>query len=999
MAATDQNEPKTRVLTRVGRQRVLGALAAWIVLAVGASLGPVGDAIDERLAMPTAFAVRAALGRAPELDPRLKIFSLDDSTYASLHAPFMSGETWAKIIRAAASAGPRAIVTTHMFGTGEGDDGRLVQAIRDARGAGVDVVAGLFAYPGQIQFRGPLDVERIALGAPAATPAAERPGHRLYGPDAPLAYTFTRLGHLEYGGGFRVDALERLAPGRVVPHVALAAGPEVSVGDDGAVLGTAPVRADGRGRVLVDWSPPAAYKARAKTMRLLLNADGEEPQRLIAKGDVVLLLSDMYTGRVSFVPTPHGPAPGGYVVATLLSEALRGHWLREPGGDLWLACAAAAAGVATALVATGVAFPLAVVAVTLCGIALALAAFALFGVLLPWIVPAVAYVGAAASVFGADQRRRLQVARQRGIDAEREAAKLNAIVRTAQMFAHDVRKPFSMLDVAVGALRQERDPARAALLLQHLQPELARATAAVEGMIQDVMEIDSDAALHAEATPVESLLRETLAATFALRPDAQGVLLEYRLTHSLPVMIDTAKIRRAVINVLENAVQAVGAQGRIWMRTRDVVEGGASFVELVIGNTGAHIPAEHIGRVFEAFFTSGKPGGTGLGLAIAHKVVTAHGGRIWCRSSRTEGTELSMTLPVAEATPSDAAARAELPPTGAAAARETGWPTGRRSSDRRQRSAAGRDRHEAMLPKALAALGSLESRHALDHAEGRDGLDEIDDDGDETARVAALDAALGDAARRLGRPLRVLLIDDEEVYLDALQTHLGALSAPVDWRRATTPAAALAAAAELGPDLIACDIDLGAGVANGFELVTQLRAAGCDARIVMHSNRVLPIAASQASLCGADGFLPKPVEASKVLEALLVAAQRPAVGAALPWIAVLDDSVFTLEAWQALVADARIVTFKGPSEFWQRVAAEPDFLARLGCVVTDLYFEEGERDDGLAFAARLKALANVPIVLSTDAELSPSDAHAVDAMISKTPESFASLCRRLRRSS
>jgi hypothetical protein len=57
--------------------------------------------------------------------------------------------------------------------------------------------------------------------------------------------------------------------------------------------------------------------------------------------------------------------------------------------------------------------------------------------------------------------------------------------------------------------------------------------------------------------------------------------------------------------------------------------------------------------LFDAFFTNGKKSGTGLGLAIAHKLVTAHGGRIWCTSSVTpehpEGkVEFFFTLPVSK---------------------------------------------------------------------------------------------------------------------------------------------------------------------------------------------------------------------------------------------------------------------------------------------------------------------------------------------------------------
>ena len=74
------------------------------------------------------------------------------------------------------------------------------------------------------------------------------------------------------------------------------------------------------------------------------------------------------------------------------------------------------------------------------------------------------------------------------------------------------------------------------------------------------------------------------------------------------------------------------------------------MVEVVIGNDGPLIPSDDLPRLFDPFFTKGKAGGTGLGLAIAHEAAVECGGRIWCTSSATAGTEFHLVLPASETT-------------------------------------------------------------------------------------------------------------------------------------------------------------------------------------------------------------------------------------------------------------------------------------------------------------------------------------------------------------
>ena len=76
------------------------------------------------------------------------------------------------------------------------------------------------------------------------------------------------------------------------------------------------------------------------------------------------------------------------------------------------------------------------------------------------------------------------------------------------------------------------------------------------------------------------------------------------------------------------------------------LEKGSSFNRVSVRDTGPGIPPENLGRLFDAFFTSGKKGGTGLGLAYCKRVMKAFGGDITCDSMQHEYTEFTLDFPV-----------------------------------------------------------------------------------------------------------------------------------------------------------------------------------------------------------------------------------------------------------------------------------------------------------------------------------------------------------------
>jgi len=102
------------------------------------------------------------------------------------------------------------------------------------------------------------------------------------------------------------------------------------------------------------------------------------------------------------------------------------------------------------------------------------------------------------------------------------------------------------------------------------------------------------------------------------------------------------------LNLLTNAGDAMPQGGTLTLRTAPAsLEDGQPAVSIEFVDTGVGIPAEHLARVMEPFFTTKEEGkGTGLGLAICRRVVQEHQGTIQIQSEVGNGTTVRLVWPV-----------------------------------------------------------------------------------------------------------------------------------------------------------------------------------------------------------------------------------------------------------------------------------------------------------------------------------------------------------------
>ena len=122
--------------------------------------------------------------------------------------------------------------------------------------------------------------------------------------------------------------------------------------------------------------------------------------------------------------------------------------------------------------------------------------------------------------------------------------------------------------------------------------------------------------------------------------EAQGIEASLDVPPHTSVTADREMLRRAILNLVLNAVDAMPKGGDLVVTSYD--RRGA--LELEIADSGPGLAEEHLGRVFDPFFTT-KPSGTGLGLSIVHRIVESHGGRVTAMNCPEGGAAFTIELP------------------------------------------------------------------------------------------------------------------------------------------------------------------------------------------------------------------------------------------------------------------------------------------------------------------------------------------------------------------
>lgn len=221
----------------------------------------------------------------------------------------------------------------------------------------------------------------------------------------------------------------------------------------------------------------------------------------------------------------------------------------------------------------------------------------------------------------------------------RQAQRLSALGNLAAGVAHDIRNPLNAIKLlsghALDTIGKEDHPAQKSL--RTINSEVDR----LEEIVSSFLSLARETELKPEYLEVDILLEECVR-LFQQDAEARGIRLGCDLhARGLLLMLDPKQWKRAILNILLNALEACPRGGRVRILSRRT----DTQCEIEIRDDGPGIPKEALEQVFDPYFTT-KPGGTGLGLSITRGIVEGHGGSIDVTSSEEWGCQVLIRMPL-----------------------------------------------------------------------------------------------------------------------------------------------------------------------------------------------------------------------------------------------------------------------------------------------------------------------------------------------------------------
>ncbi len=232
-----------------------------------------------------------------------------------------------------------------------------------------------------------------------------------------------------------------------------------------------------------------------------------------------------------------------------------------------------------------------------------------------------------------------------------EARSRAALGELAAVIAHEVRNPLAVLRNAASSLRK---PTTSSVDIETLVEIIQEETRRLDQLGRSLARYAEPMPYRPEPLALEALFKDVATAVRRAHEGSTPVVEIEVAPTELHAFADSALLRQALVNVIDNAVRAMPGGGRVIVRASSEGSTASSTgaVRIEVVDEGEGMSDAVLARARDPFFTT-RATGTGLGLALVDKVVRIHGGELVLRRHEPRGTLVAITLP----RPSASAAR------------------------------------------------------------------------------------------------------------------------------------------------------------------------------------------------------------------------------------------------------------------------------------------------------------------------------------------------------
>jgi nitrogen fixation/metabolism regulation signal transduction histidine kinase len=223
-----------------------------------------------------------------------------------------------------------------------------------------------------------------------------------------------------------------------------------------------------------------------------------------------------------------------------------------------------------------------------------------------------------------------------------EANRLAAWNEAARRIAHEIKNPLTPIRLAAERMlvkQEQGDPGLGTVIEEGVEI-IVREVEHLKEMVDEFSRYARMPRPRPAQVDLARLVGDTLSLYRDLKP---GVEVEARIEDGASTaLLDAEQVRRALINLLDNAVEATDAPGQVTVSARR--EDG--HLEIRVADTGRGLPPDSREKLFLPYYST-KGRGTGLGLAIVYRIVTDHHGSIRVEDNQPRGTVFTVELPAA----------------------------------------------------------------------------------------------------------------------------------------------------------------------------------------------------------------------------------------------------------------------------------------------------------------------------------------------------------------